>query len=129
MDVSIGMLIRPDGNAPEDDLTRSRGTSNQELVDRYNRKTRESALAVGNEYCKPISGAIYIASQRVVAITGKKNKDREERLQEAKKRRGLAMKRDEEFAAIETRYCSGGYAPRPVEHGSLVDAPDRLRLG
>merc|ERR1712066_1001547 len=112
MDVSLGMIIRPDATAAEDDLTRSRGTSNQELVDRYNKKTRESALAVGNEYCKPISGAIYIASQRVVAITGKKNKDREEnsedeqmeeeRLQEAKKRRGLAMKRDEEFAAIET---------------------------
>ena len=44
-------------------------------MDRYNKKTRESALAVGNEYCKPVSGAIYIASQRVVAITGKKNKD------------------------------------------------------
>merc|ERR1712228_1146308 len=125
MDVSIGMVIRPDLDAPEDDLAKSRGTSNQELIDRYNKKTRDSALAVGNEYCKPISGAIYIASQRVVAITGKKNKDREEnsedeqmeeeRLQEAKKRRGLAMKRDEEFAAIETRYCSGQYAPKPTE--------------
>merc|ERR1711977_248663 len=107
-------MIRPEANAPEDDLTKSRGTSNQELVDRYNKKTRDSALAVGNEYCKPVSGAIYIASQRVVAITGKKNKEREEdsedermeeeRLKEAKKRRDFAFKRDEEFAVIEARY-------------------------
>lgn len=141
-DVSIGMVIQPDPNAPED-LTRSRGVSNQDLLERYNKRARDSALAVGNGYCKPLQSAIHIASQRVVAITGSKNKDKEEtqddedlqeeRLREAKRLRGLSRKHDEELAAIEKKYCAGVSAlARPTATGQFkdtVDAPERLRLG
>lgn len=144
LDVSLGMIIRPDPNSSEDDLTQSRGINVQEMLDRYNEKIRGAALAVGKEYCKPVMGATRIASQRVVPITkGSKKGVREEDLEaealkeewerEAKKRRVEQTKHDERVSEITKKYCPGasfGTSGLGRNNQDLViNAPDRLRLG
>jgi len=143
-DVSIGMIIRPLLTAPEDDLTQSRGSNLQELLDIYNEKSRNAALAVGKDYCKPVLGAARVGNQRIVPITKGTKKGlrqdegsedealREEFDREAKKRRGLAREHEERVAEITKKYCPGssfGQSRIPGRAQDAVDAPDRLRLG
>merc|ERR1711879_400085 len=66
--VSIGRLITPGGSSTSSsDLTRHRGKSAQDLIDKYNEQQRESALAKGTNYCKPSVQTVCVRGVRFLA--------------------------------------------------------------
>ena len=50
--VSIGMIIAPRSDANQNDLTRSQGQSNQDILSKWCEQWRSGAVASGKEYAK-----------------------------------------------------------------------------
>jgi len=136
-EVSIGMIIIPSKEATHD-LTRSRGRSNQELLERYGEQAKGSALATGKNYCKPTPGSTRIAGQLCVPVREReKDKDvepdEEEAERDAKRRReAREQERIENIRHDElmSKYCTRRGPAQPSRQGQDgIDAPERMRLG
>lgn len=133
--VSIGMLISPSrkGNSDPQDLTRSRGRSTEELLQKYQDQQKDSAVASGKDYCKT-SGQHTMRVGGVPFVAGVKRKMEEEDVEEEMRKREMAkesgpsMEHRAKMAAIESKYCA-----RVVQSKSGnadgSDGADRLRLG
>mmetsp|Transcript_74628 Transcript_74628/g.241304 ORF Transcript_74628/g.241304 Transcript_74628/m.241304 type:complete len:534 (-) Transcript_74628:301-1902(-) len=136
--VSLGMLICPGGSSASggQDLTRSRGRSAQELLERYQEQQRDSAVASGRDYCKT-SGQHTMRVGGVPFVAGVKRKEleREEDSDDDARTRELAQSGPStehrlKMAAIESKYCARVATMQArAESSDNVDGPERLRLG
>merc|ERR1719343_1648382 len=111
--ISVGMLICP-GKAPSSgtqDLTRSRGKSAAELLERYQEQQRDSAVASGKDYCKT-SGQHTVRVGGVVFVAGVKRKDLETEYDSKDEAKffevpsGPSAEHRAKMAAIESKYCA-----------------------
>lgn len=143
-EISLGMLIVPQKvgeRVRREDLTRSRGRSNKEIIEDYRRTQRDGAVASGKDYCKT-SGRHTVHAGGVTFVCGgqgdekkrgKESDSEDEREREAKKRKNEpSMEHQAKMAAIMSKYCAGpGSSARSGSAGSMSDATsqDRLRLG
>uniref|UniRef100_A0A7S4W8Z7 Pre-mRNA-splicing factor 38 n=1 Tax=Alexandrium monilatum TaxID=311494 RepID=A0A7S4W8Z7_9DINO len=134
--VSIGMLIVPGkSSSGMQDLTRSRGRSAQELLERYQEQQRDNAVASGKDYCKT-SGQHTVRVGGVVFVAGVKRKEleMEHALEDDKAFQemlsGPSAEHRAKMAAIESKYCarSAPVQAKP-EATDNVEGPERLRLG
>mmetsp|Transcript_75895 Transcript_75895/g.217264 ORF Transcript_75895/g.217264 Transcript_75895/m.217264 type:complete len:579 (-) Transcript_75895:69-1805(-) len=133
-DVSLGMLITPSASGNSTDLTRSRGRSAEELLEKFESQQRDAALATGKDYCKT-SGQHTLRVGGVPFVAGVKRKDMDsvrplETEEEARQaRRNMpSMEHQAKLAAIESKYCArvgSGAGSR----SSNLDGPERMRLG
>lgn len=146
--ISLGMLISPSsrGSSDPQDLTRSRGRSYQELLDRFRAAQKDSAVASGKDYCKN-SGRRTVHAGGMTFIAGEKgergggggrrsreeegNADEEEaRLRESRKDREKTAEHQAKMAAIMEKYCQAGRSQDRRSQSSYgVEEPDRMRLG
>lgn len=143
--VSLGMLICPtSGNYDPQDLTRSYGTSYQELVEKYRLQQRDAAVASGKDYCKS-SGRHTVHIGGVTFVAGENKRRREEeqadrereeeeaeelRAREAKRERVTAQEHQVKQAAIMERYLGGSRALQAKQATPRDgEGPERMRLG
>mmetsp|Transcript_76083 Transcript_76083/g.211522 ORF Transcript_76083/g.211522 Transcript_76083/m.211522 type:complete len:593 (+) Transcript_76083:102-1880(+) len=133
VDVSLGMLITPGGSSSSNDLTRTRGRSTQELLERYDEQQRGAAVASGKDYCKT-SGhqVVHVGGVTFVAGVKRKEAEREDaddedtRARESR-RSAQSAEHQAKMAAIESKYCAR-VAGKTESRGD-VDGPERMRLG
>lgn len=136
--VSIGMLICP-GKGPNSgmqDLTRSRGRSAQELLERYQEQQRDSAVASGKDYCKTsgqhtmrVGGVPFVAGIKRKELEKEEDSDDDARMRDATQS-GPSAEHRAKMAAIESKYCARVVSMQAKsENSDNVDAPERLRLG
>lgn len=138
-EVSLGMLICPGSSfnpAGASDLTRSRGRSAEELLEKYEAQQRDAAVASGKDYCKT-SGQHTLRVGGVPFVAGVKRKDLETERpidsdDEARreKKSGPSLEHQVKMAAIESKYCArvGTWQGRS-DHKDNMDGPERMRLG
>jgi len=134
--VSIGMLICPGkGSSSMQDLTRSRGRSAQELLERYQEQQRDNAVASGKDYCKTsgqhtvrVGGVVFVAGVKRKELETEQDSDDEPKLLDALS--GPSAEHRAKMAAIESKYCarSAPVQAKP-EATDNVEGPERLRLG
>lgn len=136
--VSLGMVICVD-KEPRDskDLTRSRGTSNKELLEKCREQQRQSAMATGKNYNKSTFRHIVRAGGVAISVGGTHDmpkhvseyeSDEEER--EFKKRKKEQHEAQAKRAEIEAKYCKQtGSSAQRGQSGDGFEAPDRMRLG
>ncbi|CAK0837717.1 unnamed protein product [Prorocentrum cordatum] len=140
--VSLGMIISPLGRddpkgAQSRDLTRSRGRSSHDLLERFDEKQRSDAVADGKDYCKS-SGQHTVRVGGVPFIAGVKRKELEQQREEEPDWRQAAMREEQRAqdelkakrAAIESKYLarvssSQGKQARPRAVGRGVRRPRR----
>jgi len=136
--VSLGMLIVPGkgSGSGTQDLTRSRGRSAQELLDRYNEQQRDSAVASGKDYCKTsgqhtmrVGGVPFVAGVKRKELEKEEDSDDDARAWAAS-HLGPSAEHRAKMAAIESKYCARVVSMQArSEHSDNVDGPERLRLG
>lgn len=138
--VSIGMIISPPsrGSADFQDLTRSRGRSYQELLERQRAQQKDAAVASGKDYCKN-SGRRTVHAGGMTFIAGdrpeKRKRDGEDSDEEGRARHSRKdREKDEEErrkkAAIMEKYCQANRGGGGQDRGhDGVDRPERMRLG
>lgn len=139
--VALGMVISP-GKTPStssasraQDLTCSRGRSNEELLAEYRVKQRGNALATGKDYCKNTGRHMVHAGGMVFMGGGKRSREKDdsdssEERREVAKKNATSREHELKMAAIMQKYCARGAASQAKDQrGSGVDGPDRLRLG
>lgn len=140
--ISIGMVIMPSRDSSSShDLTRSRGKSKQELLEKYREQQRDAAVATGRDYCKT-SGRHTVHAGGATFICGEKRgrradgeEDEEEKSREAKKQQRPSepsQEHQQRMAAIMEKYCSSKGrrgAGAPADAPTNIEGPDRMRLG
>eukprot|EP00746_Dinoflagellata_sp_MGD_P112760 gnl/MRDRNA2_/MRDRNA2_49883_c0_seq2.p1 gnl/MRDRNA2_/MRDRNA2_49883_c0~~gnl/MRDRNA2_/MRDRNA2_49883_c0_seq2.p1 ORF type:complete len:511 (+),score=107.53 gnl/MRDRNA2_/MRDRNA2_49883_c0_seq2:78-1610(+) len=133
--VSIGRLIIVDPNADQTDLTKSRGRSNKELLEKYREEQKKGTWMGPEDAAKNRSKAAL--PNTFVGKSGKRRKSKEEEeeedeenaLQEAKKRRET-QEREREMSQIMQKYLAAGSSSTGGSSSAGdIDAPDHMRLG
>jgi len=134
--ISVGMLICS-GKTPSSgtqDLTRSRGKSAAELLERYQEQQRDSAVASGKDYCKTsgqhtmrVGGVPFVAGIKRKEL--EKEEDSDDDIARARDaiRSGPSAEHRAKMAAIESKYCARVESLQAKSENT--DAPERLRLG
>jgi len=140
--VSIGRVIVPSrshspsrsrGGSHSSDLSKSRGISAQDLLERYDEEQKGNALARGRDYCKIVVEDISVGGPRGI-IGAKRGRpmrrdepddDDDDLYDESRsmRRRQEQMDNRAQRAAIESKYCAR------VQTQSSTPAGDHLRLG
>lgn len=134
--VSLGMVICPGrvfNPSNAQDLTRSKGRSSQELLERFEEQQRDSAVAKGKDYCKT-SGQHTLRVGGIPFVAGVKRKEAETREGSdddgrRDKRSGPSVEHQAKLAAIEAKYCARVATQGRAAHQDGVDGPERMRLG
>merc|ERR1712151_1264214 len=115
MGVSIGMLVCPGDSSSPQDLTRSRGRSSHELLEKYEEQQKTAAVANGRDYLKGsgqhtlrVGGVPFMAGDRAKRKKREDDSDDEEllRVRQAKKKDALWSESQLKMAAIESKYCA-----------------------
>mmetsp|Transcript_17476 Transcript_17476/g.34103 ORF Transcript_17476/g.34103 Transcript_17476/m.34103 type:complete len:554 (+) Transcript_17476:65-1726(+) len=135
--VSIGMIIVPGKSAGMQDLTKSRGRSAQELLDRYQEQQRDSAVASGKDYCKSSGRHTIHAGGQTFICGEKRGRDREDEIEAAAaltrdaKRSTPSLEQEMKMAAIMEKYCASNRASAQSrsQNQDGIEGPERLRLG
>jgi len=135
--VSIGMLIVPGKSSGIQDLTRSRGRSAQELLDRYQEQQRDSAVASGKDYCKTsgqhtvrVGGVAFVAGVKRKELEQEAGSDDEASRLKKQTQSGPSAEHRAKMAEIESKYCARvDTAKGKSENIDGLDGPERLRLG
>mmetsp|Transcript_46606 Transcript_46606/g.92707 ORF Transcript_46606/g.92707 Transcript_46606/m.92707 type:complete len:550 (-) Transcript_46606:232-1881(-) len=134
--ISVGMLICPGKGPPAgvQDLTRSRGRSAAELLERYQEQQRDSAVASGKDYCKTsgqhtmrVGGVPFVAGIKRKELEKEENSDDDMSRARDAARSGPSAEHRQKMAAIESKYCARVESLQAKSENS--DAPERLRLG
>mmetsp|Transcript_48126 Transcript_48126/g.139414 ORF Transcript_48126/g.139414 Transcript_48126/m.139414 type:complete len:545 (-) Transcript_48126:106-1740(-) len=137
MPVSIGMLIVPGKSSSSmQDLTRSRGRSAAELLERYQEQQRDNAVASGKDYCKTsgqhtmrVGGVPFVAGVKRKELEKEEDSDDDARAWAAS-HLGPSAEHRAKMAAIESKYCArSAPAQAKPEATDNVEGPERLRLG
>lgn len=139
--VSIGMLVQTRGSSSLKDLTRNKGLSNKELIEKYRDQQRSSAVASGKDYTKNTFRHFVRAGGVAISVGGKyggnkqeqdhrNDSDDEETLQRESKRRRETQERDAKMQKIMDKYCSGGAQNKGGGSSKEDEAgEERMRLG
>eukprot|EP00746_Dinoflagellata_sp_MGD_P072095 gnl/MRDRNA2_/MRDRNA2_29290_c0_seq1.p1 gnl/MRDRNA2_/MRDRNA2_29290_c0~~gnl/MRDRNA2_/MRDRNA2_29290_c0_seq1.p1 ORF type:complete len:445 (+),score=74.48 gnl/MRDRNA2_/MRDRNA2_29290_c0_seq1:170-1504(+) len=140
--VSISRLICKDKEPTNSsDLTRSRGTSNQVLLEKCREQQRANAMATGKNYNQTvfprhqirIAGvAINVGGAGSVEPKRVSEYESDEEDQAMKKRKKEIHEAEAKRAAIEAKYLASSASSRSQSRGSASDdvqGPDRMRLG
>jgi len=133
--ISVGMLICPGKSPPgSQDLTRTRGRSAAELLERYQEQQRDSAVASGKDYCKTsgqhtmrVGGVPFVAGIKRKELEREEDSDDDTNRARDAARHGPSAEHRAKMAAIESKYCARVESLQAKSENS--DAPERLRLG
>lgn len=136
--VSIGMMITVDPDADQADLTKSRGRSNKELLEKYRQEQKKGAVMGQNQASRKDQHTPLPNTFIGPGKSGKRKKTKEEEeedeevnaFQEAKKRRET-QEREREISQIMQKYCAAAAPSSKMGSSSAgdVDEPDHMRLG
>merc|ERR1711972_1070036 len=140
-EVALGMIIAPSkgaghgGSSQAYDLTRSRGRSSEELLQMYQDRQKESAVASGKDYCKN-GGQHTLRAGGVLLVAGIKRKELEQE-EDVEDEHELYARRRQNYermdhlnkkAAIEAKYCAKVSGDQGGQSFG-ADSSERLRLG
>merc|ERR1719373_841787 len=119
------------------DLTCSRGRSNEELLEEYRERQRVNAVASGKDYCKN-SGRHMVHAGGMTFVAGDKPEKRrrdgdddsgdEASARESRRKKEQNQEHQQKMAAIMEKYCRGGPSSQD-RGGTEIDRPERMRLG
>jgi len=135
-EVSLGMIITPGSASNSSDLTRSRGRSAEELLEKYQAQQRDAAVASGKDYCKT-SGQHTLRVGGIPFVAGVKRKEQdsdraleaEEEARREAKRNAPSLEHQAKMAAIESKYCARVGSTSTLSKSDQRDGPERMRLG
>jgi len=139
-EVSLGMVICPEKTftpSNANDLTRSRGRSAEELLEKFEAQQRDAAVASGKDYCKTsgqhtlrVGGVPFVAGVKRKDLETKGNDDAEDEARREAKRAGPSLEHQAKLAAIESKYCARvGATASGRDRSDGLDGPERMRLG
>merc|ERR1740123_2984365 len=109
------MLICPhaSGSSGSSDLTRVRGRSAEELLEKYEAQQRDAVVATGKDYCKTsgqhtlrVGGVPFVAGVKRKDLETERSADSDDESRRDGRRNGRSLEHQVKMAAIESKYCA-----------------------